>query len=265
MKIPLVRGRTFGASDVAGSTPVAVINEELARILWPNDNPIGKRLRPGGNPRVYEVIGVVRNGRYRRLVEQSQEGYYWASSQQEPLGTQVALVVRGKAGTADAINAARNAYQSIDPNLPAMRIETLEAAITRTVDGQRAGAALLGVFGALGLGLATFGIFGVIAQGVAARTREIGIRMSLGATAAVVVRSFVREGLALTAIGSAIGVALSLAASQVLGSMLFGLSSTDSLTFVAAVVAMMVIAALASFLPARRAALVDPLTSLRAE
>ena len=265
MRIPLVRGRTFAASDIASSTPVTVINEELANILWPGENPLGKRIRPGGNERAYEVIGVVRNGRYRQLAERVQEGYYWTPSTQEALGTQVALVVRGMSGTSDAISAARAAYQAMDVNLPEMRIETLDAAITRTLEGQRAGAALLGVFGALGLGLATFGIFGVIAQGVAARTREIGIRMSLGATAQDVVRSFVREGLKLTAIGGAIGVALSLAASKILGSLLFGLTPTDALTFVGASAVFLAAAAGASFVPARRAAKVDPLVALRAD
>jgi putative ABC transport system permease protein len=265
MRIPFVKGRTFASTDNASSPKVAVVNEQLAATLWPNESPIGRHLRSGGNPWTYEVIGVVRNGRYRRLAERVQEGYYWTSSLQQALGTQVTLVVRGKNGTADAINAARNAHQAIDPNLPGMRIETLDAAIARTVEGQRAGAALLGVFGMLGLGLAAFGIFGVIAQGVAARTREIGIRMSLGATASGVVRSFVREGLWLTVIGGAIGVALSLAGSKVLASLLFGLTSTDVLTFVGATVALMGVAALASFVPARRAAKVDPLIALRSD
>jgi predicted permease len=265
MRIPVVKGRPFAATDNASSARVVVINEQLATLLWPGVDPIGKQLRTGGNPETWEVIGVVRNGKYRRLAERIQEGYFWTSSLQDPLGTQVSLVVRGKNGTTDAINAARNAYQAIDPNLPGMRIESLDAAISRTVEGQRAGAALLGVFGTLGLGLAAFGIFGVVAQGVAARTREIGIRMSLGATASEVVRSFVREGLGLTLIGGAIGVALSLAGSQVLSSLLFGLKATDVLTFAGATVALMLVAALASFVPARRAAKVDPLIALRSD
>jgi predicted permease len=265
MRIPVVKGRTFADTDNASSTRVAVINEQLAILLWPNADPIGKHLRAGGNPQTYEVIGVVRNGRYRRLAEQVQEGYYWTSSMQERLGTQVQLVVRGTNGTADAISAARNAYQSIDPNLPPQRIETLDAAIARTVEGQRAGAALLGVFGALGLGLAAFGIFGVVAHGVAARTREIGIRMSLGATAAEVVKAFVREGIGLTMIGGLIGITISLAASKVLASLIFGLTATDLVTFAGATGILLTIAAVASFIPARRAAKVDPLTALRSD
>ena len=265
MRIPLARGRTFDRSDGASSPPVAIVNERLASLFWPGENPIGKRISISSDGRFGEVIGVARNGKYRRLAEATQEPYFWLSAAQYPIGEQGMLVVRGRASADDAARAARAALQEIDPALPPFGIVTLNDAVARTVEGQRAGAALLAVFGTLALGLAAFGIFGVIAQGVAARTREIGIRMSLGAQARDVVLSFVREGLALTVIGGVIGVALSLAASRLLSSLLFGLQPTDALTFAAAIGVLVSVAAVASLLPARRAARVDPLVALRSD
>ena len=265
MHIPIVRGRTFYDSDRMSSPPVAIVNERLAATLWPNEDPIGKRIRVSSDSAFTEVIGVARNGKYRKLAESNQEPYFWLPASQRPIGVQGTLVVRAAASTDDAALAVRSALRAIDPALPAFRIETLVSAVARTVEGQRAGAALLGVFGALALGLAAFGIFGVIAQGVAARTREIGIRMSLGAQAGDVVWSFVREGLGLTLLGGAIGVVISLAASRVLSSLLFGLQATDALTFAAATGVLVAIAALASVIPARRATKVDPLIALRSD
>jgi predicted permease len=265
MRIPVVRGRSFGPEHSAMSAPVAIVNERLASVLWPGENPIGKRLRVGDNPELTEVIGVAANGKYRTLAEDNQPGYFWRPMSQHPIGANGTLVVRGKSGTSDAEAAARAALRALDPTLPVYKLETMDALIAKTVDGQRAGAALLGVFGVIGLGLAAFGIFGVIAQGVAARTREIGIRMSLGARAGDVVRAFVREGLGLTMVGTVIGVALSLGLSKVLASLLFGLKATDALTFVGATLVLLGAAALASFVPARRAAKVDPLIALRSD
>jgi predicted permease len=265
MRIPLALGRSFTDADGATMPRVVVINEQLAAMLWPEQNPIGKRLRLGSDPTLTEVIGIARNGKYRRLSETAREGYMWFSSTQRTLGPQATLVVRGATRSGDAANAARHALEAIDPHLPAFGIETLEAIIARTAEAQRSGAALLGVFGTIALALAACGIFGVIAQGVAMRRKEIGIRMSLGARGADVVRSFVREGLTLTVVGVGIGVAMSLAASQVLSSLLFGLGGTDLVTFAAATTVFLGIAALASFIPARRAARVDPMIALRGD
>ena len=265
MRIPLVQGRSFGREDAASSPPVVIVNERLGTLFWPGQNPIGKRIRISADERYGEVIGVARNGKYRRLAESTQEPYFWLSAEQYSIGEQGTLVVRARTTTDDAARAARSALQELDPTLPPFGIVSLTDAVNRTVEGQRASAAFLGVFGALALGLAAFGIFGVIAQGVASRTREIGIRMSLGAQARDVVLSFVREGLGLSLVGGAIGVALSLAASRVLSNLLFGLQATDVVTFAAATGLLVAIAALASLLPARRAARVDPLVALRSD
>ncbi len=266
MRIPIVQGRAFTESDNAASQQVIVVNERLAEQMWPGQNPIGQRARsPWDSTGVVEVIGVARNGRYRSLAEARQEAAFWASARQFPIGTHGELIIRARGGTTEAVAAARAALKAVDPTLPISKLQTLEAYIAETVTGQRAGAALLAVFGGIALLLAALGIFGVIAQGVAARTREIGIRMSLGARAADVVRGFVREGLVLTSIGAVIGVLLSLAASKVLANLLFGLKATDALTFAGASVAIVLVAAVASFVPARRAAKVDPLVALRSD
>jgi predicted permease len=265
MRIALVAGRHFNDGDRATSPRVAVVNERLAAVLWPGENPVGKRIRVGGDSATSEVVGVARNGKYRRLSEGEQQPYFWLSAVQRPIGEQGVLVVRGSTSSDDAAQSARAALREIDPALPPFAITTLASSVAKTVEGQRAGAALLGVFGALALALASFGIFGVIAQGVAQRTREIGIRMSLGAQAGDVVRSFVREGLHLTLIGAAIGIGISLAASRLFSALLFGLQATDALTFVAASALLVLVAAIASLIPARRATLVDPLSALRAD
>jgi len=155
------------------------------------------------------------------------------------------------------------AAQRLDGDMPLFRGQLLEDTIRQVVDKQRAAASLIGVFGAIALVLAAIGIYGVASHAVSLRTREIGIRMSLGARAADVLRMFVRETFTLAVIGVALGLALSAAASQLLTGFLFGLSPTDAMTFVAAAAVICVVAVSASYLPARRAARVDPLRALR--
>jgi putative ABC transport system permease protein len=265
MRMPLVRGRPFTGADGPSSPLVAIVNEEIAERFWPGVDPIGKRIRFGGNVEEWEVVGVAPNGRYKSLAETEPQSAFWLPMSQRPSGTMATVVVRGTTGTEAAVAALRGALQAADPGLPPFTIEPVESAIARTVEGQRSGAALLAVFGAIGLVLATFGVFGVVAQGVAARTKEIGIRMSLGAHASEVVAAFVREGLSLTAIGAFIGIGMSLAASRLLANLIFGLSPTDLLTFAGATLVLLLVAGLASYVPARRAAEVDPVEALRAD
>jgi predicted permease len=265
LKIHVTNGRIFSASDVAQSPRVAVINQRLATMLWPDQEPVGKRFLVGDRTAPVEVIGVTRNAKVRTLAEANDLPFFWEVDAQHRIGTQGLLVVRTKSSVADAVAAIRASFAGVDPTLPINGLEPMEMGVARSIDGQRAGAALLGVFGTLGLVLAAFGIFGVIAQGVTARTREIGIRMSLGARAVDVVRAFVREGLSLTMIGALVGVGISLGLSKVLSSLLFGLKATDLLTFAGATLALIAMAAVASFLPARRAAKVDPLIALRSD
>ena len=265
MRIPFVRGRPFTAQEAAADAPVIVINETLAQRFWPDADPIGKRVLVGGRAPWREVIGVTRNGKYRSLAEVQAVNYFFVPASARDLNGDVTLVARGLADTKTTIAAVTGVFRRLDPNVPVYRMATLDENLAETVDTQRAGAALLGVFGTLALALAALGIFGVIAQGVATRTREIGIRMSLGAQTADVVRTFVREGVGLTLIGAAIGLAMSFAVSTLLANLLFGLTPTDALTFTYAVLTLVMVAIVASWLPARRAARVDPLVALRTE
>lgn len=263
LEIPLVSGRQFAATDNAAATKVVVVNETLARRMWPKEEAVGKRLKYKDS--FWTVVGVARNGRYRSLAETDPVASFFLPAAQDDPGLDATLVVRSTMTTTAAVEAIRGAIHSVDPNLPIYRVSSLESNVEKTVDGQRAGAALLGVFGGLGLLLAALGLFGVISQGVAARTREIGIRMSLGARAADVVQAFVREGAVLTGIGALIGIVMSIGVSRLLTTLLFGLTPTDALTFAVASVLLVVVALGASFIPARRAAKVDPLVALRSE
>lgn len=265
MRIPFARGRAFTAEEVASDAPVIVINETLARRFWPDADPLGKRVRVGGRAPWREVVGVVRNGKYRSLAEVQAVNYFFVPASARDLNGDVTLVARGVGDAKATVSAVTSVIRRLDANVPVYRIATLEENLAGTVDTQRAGAALLGVFGALALALAALGLFGVISQGVASRTREIGIRMSLGARAADVVTAFVREGIVLTAIGAVIGVGLSIAISSVLATLLFGLTPTDALTFTYAVGALTLVALVSAWIPARRAARVDPLIALRQE
>ncbi|HKS06706.1 MAG TPA: ABC transporter permease [Gemmatimonadaceae bacterium] len=264
LRIPFVRGRAFTRQEVAAGARVMVINETLAREFWPNEDPLGKRINFGSGS-LREVIGVVRDGKYRTLAETRALSHLWVPATTADLAGDVTLVARGTADTKTTIDAATGVFRRLDANLPLFRIASLDENLAGTVDGQRAGAGMLAVFGTLAITLAALGIFGVISQGVATRTREIGIRMSLGARSADVVGAFVREGLGLTLIGGVIGVGLSFAVSKLLGTLLFGLRATDAITFASACGILGLIALVASFVPARRAAKVDPLIALRTE
>ena len=266
LRISTIRGRTFSETDTRTSPKVVVIDQALAQQLWPNEDPIGKQIRPGfRDGSTAEVIGIVAASKYESLTETESGGYVFVPVSQDDTGSPLSLVVRSPLGVRAATDAALSTAKALDATLPVFDVSTLEHTVEASVTVQRAAAALLGVLGALTLGLAALGLYGVLSQSVGARTREIGIRMSLGARSADVVRGFVRDGLALTLVGAAIGIGMSVAVSRVLGSLLFGLTPTDSLTFAYACVMLSIVALLASVIPARRAARIDPVVALRAE
>ena len=262
MRIDLVRGRDFSSADAGGAPRVVIINEELARRLWPGGDAIGKRLRveDSGEP-WREVVAIARDGKYANLTERSRAAFYMPVAQQP--ASPLTLVARTAGDPRELMRALTTTAQELDRDMPLFRVQMLEDNIRQVVDKQRAVASLLGVFGAITLFLASIGIYGVAAHAVSLRTREIGIRMSLGARAADVLWMFVRETLTLAIIGVAIGLAVSAAGSQVLTSFLFGLRSTDSLTFAAAATLLCLVAVAASYIPARRATRVNPLLALR--
>jgi predicted permease len=266
MRIPIVVGREFSATDTPSGTQVAIVNETLARTLWPGQNAIGKRVRePWQGSPLREVVGVARDGKYEHLSEGPTNFYYVPTAQGGRL-SDVTLVARTTGvGATPATQSLAAVFRALDPNVPLFRVTTLADNIRGTVDGQRAGATLLGVFGALALILAALGIYGVVSHGVTLRTREIGIRMSLGAQRGTVLAQFVREGLTLTLIGVGVGAAASVAVSGVLKTFLYGLAATDVVTFVLGALVLCVVALVASLVPARRAARVDPMVALRSE
>jgi predicted permease len=262
MRIDLVRGRDFTAADVSGAPAVAIVNQTLARRLWPNADAIGKRLRAEGRNQPWrEVVGVARDGKYVSLTEPPRGAFYLPMAQHP--ASPVTLVVRTAGDAGELMRGLTGIVQGLDRDMPIFGIQTLEATTRQVVDRQRAAASLLGVFGTIAVLLAAVGIYGVAAHTVSLRIREIGIRMALGARAANVLWMFVRETVKITVIGVVLGLTLSAAASQALTAFLFDLRPTDAVTFGAAATIVSLVATVASYVPARRAARVDPLRALR--
>jgi predicted permease len=262
--VAFVRGRGFSGADNASSASVVVINETLARRLWPQGDAIGKRLNIGGRTEpLREVVGVVHDGRYANLTE-SRRGYVYLPERQRP-SSELVLVTRTAGPPERLMNSLRVAVQSLDPNLPLFNVTTFAERLHGAADKQQAASSMLGVFGFLALVLAALGMFSVTAHGVAMRTREIGIRMALGARSVDVSRLFVREGMGRTVVGVTIGLVVSVGLSRLLASFLFGLTATDMLTFATGAGVLCLVAVVASYIPSRRAARVDPVVALRAE
>jgi putative ABC transport system permease protein len=264
MRVPLVRGRDFSAADIADGPLVAIVNETLARRLWPRGDPLGQRLRGGDEKEPWrDVVGVVRDVKYANLTESARGAFY--VPMQQRADSPLSLVVRTAGDSAAALSSIADIARSLDGDLPLFEVQTLEQSVRRAVNLRRASASLFGVFGGLTLLLAAIGVYGVTAHSVSLRTREVGIRMSLGARATDVFRMFVRESLSLSLIGVAVGLGISAAVSKLMTAFLFGLTSMDTVTFIAGSTILCLVAVAASYIPARRAALVDPLSALRHE
>ena len=262
---PLLKGRDFTTHDRRGAPPVVIINETLARRLWPEQDPIGKRLRfPWGDEPFMEVIGVAGNGKYHELTEEPR-GFIYVPERQRAELTDITLLVRASGDPRPLVPALADAIHALDRNLPLFQIVTFEDALQDWLDKERGATAVLGVFGGLALLLATLGLYGVMAYAVTQRTKEVGVRMALGAPSRRVLREFVFEGVRFALIGVAIGLALAAAVTRVANRFLYGVEATDFLTFAGGAAALTVVAALASWIPARRASRVDPMVALRAE
>jgi predicted permease len=267
--IPLLRGRDFDGTDTETSPLVAIVSETMAREFFPGEDPIGKRFSSGfsrtGNPRGdwVAIVGLVRDGKYGSLSEPDTPVVYMPISQRHESG--VTMYVRASGPLGHLIPQIRREIQAIEPNLPVANIATMAETIGTSLYVPRMGATLLSVFAGLSLLLASLGVYGVLAFSIARRTREIGIRVALGADRRRVAALVVREGMSLVAVGLAIGFAAGLYLSKWIGSFLFDVSPRDATTFAVVPVVLAAVALLACYLPARRALRVDPLVALRTE
>jgi predicted permease len=265
MGIPLLVGRNFGPQDTATSPKVGIIGETLARTMFPSGSPIGKYYGRGGPEHAgdIEVIGVAKDVKYSSLDEEQQPGDYLPYSQNVRYLND--FVLRYTGDSASVISAVRQAIHDVDAGLPISDVMTLDAAVARSITNQRLVAELSTFFGLLALFLSCIGIYGLMSYTVVRRTNEIGLRMALGAKRSNVLWLVMRESLWLVSLGIAIGVPAALAADRLVVSMLFGLRANDPVSLLAGAGVLLAVAALAGYLPARRAAMVDPMVSLRYE
>ena len=275
-RVPLRAGREFTAQDTRDKTLVTIVNETLAHTVWPRENPIGKRFAccesgPKGrmDPVWHEVVGVVGDVRAWGLDRQVQPEFYLPIAQMPPdawdwIGRTMDLMVRTRNGRFPA-GELRTTVASIAPGVPIYRLSTVGQKISGTLEESHFDTFLLAVFAAIALLLSSVGIYGVLSYVVAQRTRQIGIRMALGATPAQVMREVLWYGVRLTTVGLALGLAGAVAGTRVLSSLLYGIKPLDPLTFIAVPLLLAVVAVAASYIPARRATQVDPMVALRHE
>jgi predicted permease len=266
MNIPLLRGRLFDDRDAPNSPHVALISKSLADKRWPNEDVIGKVIEFGnmdGDLRPFTIIGVVGDVREADLTEQPRPTFYAFYRQRPHVASTFDIIVQGaNAETPSVIATARRAVHELRPDVPP-RISTVEAVVSSSIANQRFTLLLIGVFGASALLLAALGVYGVIAYLVANRRQEIGVRIALGAQSGDVLRMVLREGVVLAVAGVVVGGAAAVALTRLIAGLLYGVSPLDPVSFPVVAAGLIAVALLASFLPARRAARINPLTALR--
>lgn len=262
MRIPVLRGRAFDATDVEGAPLVAIVNETAARLYWPDGEAVGKRIFLGGSTdaEAATVVGIARDGKYRSLGEEPRGMLYVPFAQH--YGPQMTLAVRGDNTTGAAV---RSAMRELDPALPYLHRGQLSDVIGLSLLPQRVAAGVASGFGSLGLLLAAVGLYGILAYTVALRTREFGIRAALGATGGRLIGLVLRRGMVLTGVGLGVGFVAAWGVTQLISGLLFGLNPLDPVTYGGIAATLMVVTLLASWVPARRAMGVDPMVALREE
>jgi macrolide transport system ATP-binding/permease protein len=264
MGVTLIRGRDFSDRDNATSPRVVIVSGEFARAVFPQQNPIGKRLsipRNPGDSTLSEIVGVVSDIKYERLTDPGRP-YLYLPLTQSYQPTAMLFVKSVEPAVADAV---RREVQALIPNMPAGAVRALSERLQASLAPQRSSASLLGALGLLGLLLACVGVYSVLAYAVARRRNEVGIRMALGASRSSVITLILREGFILIVAGAAMGLVLAAASTRFMTNQLFGVTPTDPLTYIAVTSVLIVTALAACYLPARRAARVDPLVALRYE
>ncbi len=275
MRIPLRSGRAFTDDDRIGTTRVMIVSEGFAREAWPGQDPIGKRVAcceqaPDHGPMWKEVIGVAGDVRTNGPAERAELEYYLPITQTpagawEWLGRTMTFVVRGPQAPAALGTAVRSAIATVDPAVPVFQIATMSERLERTGAEARFNTRLLSILGAIGLGLAIGGIYSVIAFFVNRRTRELGVRMALGASAADIRRLVLRQGLGPVVVGIGVGLVGSIALTRLLSGQLRGVSATDPITLAGVTLLLLLVAAAATVLPARRATRIDATVAMREE
>jgi putative ABC transport system permease protein len=266
MKIPLQAGRTFTEQDRPGAPAVAIINETLARSVWPGENAIGKRIRWGGwGDELLTVVGVVADVKISGLDADTRSAIYLPLFQFPRPRMEVIYVVRTATDPGNLISSLRQEIRAVDQELPVYDIRTMNQLVTKSISQRRFSVLLLGMFAFTALLLAAIGLYGVISYSVTQRTHEIGIRMALGAQEKDVLKLVIGQGMTLTLIGLVIGLIGSFALTRLMKGLLFGVSASDPTTFALVASLLVAVALLACYIPARRAARVDPMIALRHE
>jgi len=268
MGIPLLRGRDFSRDK--GDEHALIINETMAQRAFGNDDPLGRQIleEAFGEKTLYTVIGVVRNSKSRTLGEGAANcAYMFVEAAPEKVFSLfgISIVVKTSVNPMALARQVRGRIAVVDPNMAVFGTETMREHVDQSLLLPRISALLLGVFGMVGLTLAVIGLYGLLSYSVRRRTQEIGIRMALGARPASVLKMVLRQGLALTGAGLAIGLAIAAAVGRFAASLLYGISGTDHLTFLAVPAVLFAAALVAIVLPARRAARLDPMVALRNE
>jgi len=269
--VQLVSGRLFTARDDADHPGAAVVNEALVRHYFPNENPLGRRLRPGPPGRIwdgqrltsFEIVGVVRDVKFDGLAATPEPAYYLPATQ-APLGD-MTILVHTTTDPQSIVAGLRQAVWSIDPNQPISNVNTLEQIVSESIAQPRLNMLLMMLFGGLALLLSAVGIYGLLSYAVTQRTQELGIRMALGANVTDVLKLVLKQGMLLALLGEALGLAGAFALTRLMSGLLFGVTPTDTTIFAGVVVVLTLTALLACYLPARRATKVDPLVALRYE
>jgi len=273
MRIPLLRGRDFNDGDVAGRPAAILISQSMARTFWPNEDPIGKRLTLTFSPgQAREIVGIVGDAKIDSLDQSRPLQMLYAPLDQLSIPALggwssfgLSLAVRARSSPNELVSPITNVIHQIDRDVPVLDVVTMDEILNTSLSQQRLNMLLLVAFAGLALLLAAVGIYSVLSYSVRRRGREIGVRMALGAQIHDILRMVVYEGMRPTLIGVAIGLAGALALGRVLSSVIYGVSATDPLTFGAVSVLLAGVAFLASFLPALRAARIEPMRALREE
>jgi len=259
--VSILRGRGISAADTRGAPRVAIINEAMAQKFWPGKEAVGQTF--GTDSGTYRVVGVTRTTKVRTLGEEPLP-FVIAPLAQEFSATMM-LVARTTGDDERTATQMLSMLREVDPGIMAIQVKTMEKHLAAMLLPARLGAMAFTFFAGLALALAILGVYGVVSYAVARRTREVGIRLAVGAQPTALVRLLMKEGLALVFIGAAVGLLLGIASAQVLRNLLFGVGSADAITFIGAPLILMAAGALAAFIPARRASRVDPASVLRAE